>query len=467
MLKQLRNKKTAKKIWIALAVLIIPAFVLWGSGSLLRNKEESGIAGRIFGRRVSLLEYKDAYEAVKNMAIMQFGDNFSEIRKYLNLENQAWERLILLYEAKRRRLNASDREIIELIESYPIFGRRGQFDNRVYAEMLRYALRTQPRIFEEQVRQNIMLSKLYRQVTEDVSVNDKEIREEYRRLNEEVSIYYIASVSADFVKDLNSSEEELRNYFAKNPLAFKQPLSFNLEYASADTEEKIKQAALFLQKNRNLDKAAAQAGLSLKETGFFAQTDPIPGIGWSPEIVILISKLKKGEVSGPLHLDKNYYILRLKDRKEAYVPDFNNIKEKVREVMVKDASAKKARARIQDCYKGLKELSAQDPKAVDFNKAAREYGLKAGATGFFKYGSYIEGIGASDIFWLKAQELKENESSGVIEVPSGFYIVRLKAKNVMDEKRFESEKAEFGRKLLEQKKQEYFNRFFEDLKHKA
>lgn len=467
MLKQLRNKKTAKKIWIVLAVLIIPAFVLWGSGSLMRSKEESGSAGRIFGRKISLLEYKEAYEAVKNMAVMRFGDNFSEIRKYLNLENQAWERLILLYEAKRHRLNAGDREVIELIESYPIFSRRGQFDNRIYTEALRYEFRTQPRAFEEQVRQNIMLSKLYRQVTDAVGVSDKEIQEEYRRLNEEVSIYYIAGVSADFVRDLNPSEDQLRNYFAKNSLAFKQPLSFNLEYVSADTEEKIKQAALSLQKNRNLDKAALQAGLSFKETGFFAQTDPVPGIGWSPEIAILISKLKEGEISQPLHLDKNYYILRLKERKEAHIPDFNNSRDKIKEVMVKEESAKKAEEKIKACYRGLKELYAQNPKQADFNKVAKEYGLKAGTTGFFKYGSYIEGIGASDVFWLKAQELKEGQFSEVISAGLGFYIIRLKAKTAVDEKRFESEKSEFGRKLLEQKKQEYFNRFFEDLKHKA
>ena len=40
MLRALRNKKTAKKVWIVLAVIIVPAFVLWGSGSLLRSKEE-------------------------------------------------------------------------------------------------------------------------------------------------------------------------------------------------------------------------------------------------------------------------------------------------------------------------------------------------------------------------------------------------------------------------------------------
>ena len=62
MLKKLRNKKTAKRIWIVLAILILPAFVLWGAGSFMRNKEkgESAYAGKVFGRTVSTLEYQDA-----------------------------------------------------------------------------------------------------------------------------------------------------------------------------------------------------------------------------------------------------------------------------------------------------------------------------------------------------------------------------------------------------------------------
>ena len=40
MIKLLRNKKVQKKIWIVLAIIIVPAFVLWGSASLLRGPKE-------------------------------------------------------------------------------------------------------------------------------------------------------------------------------------------------------------------------------------------------------------------------------------------------------------------------------------------------------------------------------------------------------------------------------------------
>jgi parvulin-like peptidyl-prolyl isomerase len=462
MLKKLRKKKTAKKIWIVLAILILPAFVLWGSGSVTRSKQESSSIGRIFGRNISPLEFQDAFTAVKNQALIQFGDNFSKIQKNLDLETRTWERMVLLYEAKRRGMRSSDKEVEELIASYPFFQKNGQFDNGVYSEMLQYVFRTQPRIFEEETRQNILLGKLYKQVTNGIAVNDEEIKEEYRKFNEEISVNYIQADPADFAKALSPSEQELKDYFAKNSLAFKQPLSFNLDSIVSDSEDKIKQAYARLNKKESLEKIAKDMGIEVKETGFFGQTDAIPGIGWSAEIMNLVIKLKAGRYSVPIKVDKNYYILRLKDKKESYIPEFEKIKDKVREKFIKDRSRELAEAKIEDCYTKL-----SDAKGQDFSKAASEFGLKSDSTGMFKYGSYIEGIGASDELWLKANELKETEFSRVLNIPSGFYIIKVKSRVAVDEKKFDNEKAEFGKLVLEQKQREFFAKFTQGLIKKA
>ena len=96
MLKALRKKEVAKKILYVLAAIIIPAFVLWGSGSLIRDRSKSNYAGEIFGKRISFDQYRDSLLAVKNLAIIKFGENFFKIQGFLNLEGEAWDRLILL-----------------------------------------------------------------------------------------------------------------------------------------------------------------------------------------------------------------------------------------------------------------------------------------------------------------------------------------------------------------------------------
>ena len=475
MLKKLRKRKTAKKIWIILTILILPAFVFWGFGSFIRSKQEITYAGKIFGKKVSLLEYKDTLEAVKNQAIIQFGDNLSEIEKKLNLESMAWDRLVLLVEAKKRKINVTDQEVIALIKSYPFFQRKGQFDNQIYSQMLQYVFRAQARIFEEQTRQSLILSKLYKEVTGNLNLTEEEIKKEYRKLNEQISLCYIASLTNDFIKDITGSEEEISDYFIKNSLQFKQPLSFNIEYVSLASEDKnetaikdkIKLLALRLTKKEDFAKAAGELNLQPKETGLFSQTDPVPGIGWSPQFSVLISKLKIGEFAPPIYMDKYYYVLRLKERRESHIPDFSAIKDRVKEVFIKEKARKIAQQKIEDCLKELKTMHKANPKSIDFDKIAKIYGLKSDSTQFFRYGSYIEGIGASDNFFTAAQDLKEDDSNGIIEMPSGFYIIKLKSKISVDEKKFTEEKPEFAKKLLLQKKEEYFSRFLQDSKRKA
>ncbi len=488
MLKKLRNKKTAKKIWIILAILILPAFLLWGSGSIIRDKEkakQSSVVGKISGKSIKLTEYLDALEAARTQAIMQFGDKFSEIQKYINLESQAWDRIVLLSEAKKRRINANDNEVIELIQSYPFLQRKDKFDEKTYAEMLRYVFRTQPRIFEEQTRQNIILSKLFEELTKSIKISDEEIKKEYMKTNEQISVYYITAVPFNFInKDAPIDEKELKDYFAENALQYKQPLNYNLEYITADSEDKIKQLMDYLNNKEALNKLLKDMGLAVKETGLFPETAPIPGIGWSTQISNSLSKIKTGEYLPPAQIEKNYYLFKLKERIGPHVPELEQIKDKVKNNLIHYKAEVIAKIKIEACLKKIKknppldsskdnkaQINAEakppvkpDEKLAEFEKAALLFGLKASSTEPFKHGSYIESIGASDMFWEKVINLKENETSGIIKLPSGFYIIKLKSRVPIDENKFKEEKPGLMKQLEMQKKQEYFSKFTEGLK---
>ncbi|MEW6101970.1 MAG: SurA N-terminal domain-containing protein [Candidatus Omnitrophota bacterium] len=467
MLNKLRNKKTAKWLWIILGMFILPPFLFWGLGSVMRSKQEKTYAGKIFGQKVSFVEYRDAMRAVENQTKIQFGDNFAALRPYLNLEEQAWNRLILLYEAKKQNINATDKEVVEFIQTFPIFQRNGKFDSALYNQLLKYFFRSRPREFEEETRQNLMLGKLYRLSTADIKVSEDEIREQYRKSNAELSVNYILASAAQFKKQVDPKENEIRDYFSLNALTFKQPVLFNLEYLFSESEEKIKEAAKKVNAKLGFDAIAKELGIDFKETGPFSQLDPIPGIGWSPEVLGLVSKLKPAETSRPLKVDKYYYILRLKERKEPHIPDFEEIRDKVKEKVTEEKSKDMAKERIESCRKELEEAYLKNPKSVDLEKSSKTHGLKYGATELFKYGSYLEGIGSTDELWVEAEGLADNALSRIVELPSGFYILKVKSRAPFDEKKFSEEKEEFGKKLLEKNKLEYFAKYIEELKKNA
>lgn len=476
MLKKLRGKKIQKKIWIVLAVLVLPAFVLWGTGNIARNKQGSSVTtGIILGKKISSSEYNEAIIAVRTQAIMRFGEKFSEIQKYLNWDSQAWDRLTLLAEAKKRKITISDKEIIESIANYPFFQSNGRFDDKIYSQMIKYVFHTSPRIFEEQTRQNLAISKLYEKTTEGITVNEAEIEKEYRDVNEQISLFYILSSPEDFVKDITISEGETRDYFEKNSIDFKKPRSFNIEYISILSETKENQTVIDnlnkafsrLNKKEDFNKIAAELGATIKETGLFEENGPITGIGWVPQIIDSVIKAKIGEYLPPIYIDKSYYILKIKDKKEPYIPDIETIKDKIKEKIIQNKAKEIAKEKIEKCLNILKEQYANNPESLDFDKIAKSLGLKSNSTNMFKYNSYIEGIGSSDKFWTSAQELKEKDISEIIEMPTGFYITKLKSKMPVDEKKFQEEKKGFTQKLLEEKKQEHFEKILKELKNKT
>ncbi|MDP2927826.1 MAG: SurA N-terminal domain-containing protein [Candidatus Omnitrophota bacterium] len=334
MLKILRNKKIAKKIWIGLAVIIIPAFALWGFGGASRDRQEATIAGKIFGKNITNLEFRSSLVAVRTMAIMQFGDKLPEIEKYLNFQGQAWERLILLHEAKMRRINVKDKEVIEEIQNAPYFQVKNGFSNKIYQEALRYVLRLQARIFEEQTRQNLILAKLYNQITQNLNLSDDQIHQEYLKANEELNIYYIASLFLEFAKTIKPSEKEISSYFEQNKARFKEPPTKDKptripelaeikdkvrdtlinETAKEIAQKKINECAEKL-KQMEFNQAAAFCGLKSAETDFFKSNGTIENLGTARIFWDSAKKLKDKELSSIISNDQGCYIIKLKSLK--------------------------------------------------------------------------------------------------------------------------------------------------------
>lgn len=467
MIKRLHSKKFQKWVWIAISIFVLPGFLFWGFSSFLEKRKQTHYTMKLFGKTVPEEDFEKALSAVKNQLVLMYGNRLVELPKYLNLEQEVVTRLILLSEAKKRKLKASDNEVITMIMRIPFFYRKGRFDNNEYSYQLNYVLHTAPRAFEEQIRENLLIKRLFDEVTAPVKITDEEIKVEYTKENEQISVSYMVSAPAVFLKDIPVTEEETQGYFKEHSLDFKQPLSYNLEYVACETQEEADGVAKRLLKKEALSKAVKELNLTLKETGLFSQLDPIPGIGWSPAILKAISTLKAGEISKPLQSDKKIYFISLKELKEPYVPEFQIVKEKVKSVILRNKSQAIAKEKIESCLKDLQGSASLKSAPVDFDTLAKKYGIKAAQTDLIKTGSYLEGIGSSDTILEAARNLKEGAVSPVITMPSGFYIIKVKSRIPIDEAKFQLEKEEFKDTLLQRKREEFFGRFQNDLLKKA
>ncbi|MFA5430775.1 MAG: SurA N-terminal domain-containing protein [Candidatus Omnitrophota bacterium] len=465
------SKRTKKTIWIILLIAILPGFVLWGFfDSIKKSPGQSHYAGRIYGRKIPSREYQSALQAVNTAAAMRLGDKLQQMQQYLNLEGQAWQRLLMLEEASRRKIRIPDKEVVRTIRSYSFLqNKKGEFDEKQYRQVLRYVFHVPARAFEEQVRGDIAIEKLFQEVTAGIKVDDTEIKEAYNKANEEISVKYIAALPADIAADFSVPDEEIKAYFTANNLFFKKPLTYNLEYVMLGTdaqENKIQETLQRFIKAADFRDEAKNMGLEAKETGLFAENGPIPGIGWSQELMERLANSSAGKFLPPVKTSTGVFLLKIKEKKEPYIPPLEEIKDEVKKKMVSQKSAQEAKKRIDECLSKI-QAAASAKESVSLEQMAKSLSLKSGKTGDFRFGSYIEGIGASDAFYTEAKKLFPGQYSGVIKAASGFYIITPDSFKPVDENKFAQEKKDFARSLLFKKQNEAFDQFMREVEKKS
>lgn len=479
MLKKLRNKKFAKKIWIILAIFILPAFILWGSGSLFESLSSRNYVGKAFGKKISIQEFMEALRATRIKLIMQLGEEFLNKESEINLEPLAWDRIVLLSEAKRRKIRVSDKEVADFIQNHPLFLQEDRFDFTTYKRIIEYVFRIKPHQFEEKIREDLILSKLHDQISSGINLSPEDIKLAYRKEYEQIKVDYLSISCEDFKDKISLQGNEVKNYFEENKNEFRRPVSFNLEYLSIDNnlpekdaesafnDAKIKELYLRAKRSRNLKEISKELNLELKQTGFFSLDEPIPGIGWSMDIINILGALKIGGMVPPIKTDQGWYLVRLKQKKESYIPSFeetkDSVKEKLLEIKCKDAAKEKLEAALEK----INQKKEINPKAVNFVALGREFGLKQGRTELFKRNSYITGIGSSDIFFLALPKLEQGTISKIIETEQDMFLARVVELIPIDEQKFQEEKEGFEKTLLIKERETQFMEFLFHLRKKA
>ncbi len=175
MLKFLRNKKHQKKIYMVLALAIIPAFALWGVLLTAKDSQSSMSLGVIAGKKISIEQYLASYKAVQHEIALRYGENAKDVAEKINLKGEAWDRLLLLHYAQQQKIRVKDREVVEWLTRQPIFSPAGRFDSNFYKLYVSRYLRMSTREFEEEMRQLLVIEKIRERFSAKIHLKDAEI----------------------------------------------------------------------------------------------------------------------------------------------------------------------------------------------------------------------------------------------------------------------------------------------------
>ncbi|MCM8799625.1 MAG: peptidyl-prolyl cis-trans isomerase, partial [Candidatus Omnitrophica bacterium] len=284
----------------------------------------------------------------------------------------------------------------------------------------------------------------------------------YLRKNEKIAVEYLSKNFKDIEESLQPQDQQLLNYYNSHLQEFKVPPTFNLQYVATDDREKAEIFYKKLKRDKDFLKVALNMNLEVKETGFFSAEEPIPTIGWNIGLVYIIENLKLGQISPPLKIADRYFIIRMKERKSPYLANFQDIKEKIKEIFVKNEARRIAKELMEKVFLKIKEES------TDFREISKEFDLNYGTTDLFSRQTYIPQIGSSDKFFLALPELKVGTlSKGIIEMEQAIFIIRVKEYAGIDEETYQKEKEEFSKEITFRLKNSRFLEFLLSLRDKA
>ncbi len=169
--------------------------------------------------------------------------------------------------------------------------------------------------------------------------------------------------------------------------------------------------------------------------------------------------LKKGELSGVIEEGGKFYILRHKDKKDAFIPKLDEITGEV-ERAYRNEEAKK----IADLEAGriLEDLK----KGKEFKKAAEEFKVEIKNTGYADRNTIASLIGRDEELIYTVFNTKKG-NYGKTKVGDRYYILYVKDLAGIDEEKFKKEEDDFAKKLLTEKQNYNYYQWLENAKKRA
>lgn len=209
----------------------------------------------------------------------------------------------------------------------------------------------------------------------------------------------------------------------------------------------------------DLAKAAAEQKIEAKKTGYFSKTNHnLPEVGAAPEFFNAAFSLKDNELSAPINTAEASFLLKIVERKPAYVPELAEIENKVAETVRYEKSKTLTAEKLKELEKAL----AADK---DLEKLAKAHGLELRRTALFSMEDSIPGIGNNQEVKTDAFKLPKGETAG-IRARNKYYLIKIADRVAAGEPNAEQSKT-IEKRLKKEKGDVFFQGWVKNLREKA
>lgn len=234
MLSSIRNNRKALSIvlWLVIIAFVATIFVVWGVGE---KSNTLGYVAKVNDKIITYEEYQNRYKMADD-EIRRYGgaiqiDNLSK----RILESLINEKLMLI-EAEKLDIPATDLELVSYIRSIPSFQSNGEFNIDQYEMVLRNN-GLNPEQYEKAVKDEIKMRKMTNLIYQTQSIaTDKEIENEYNYRKSNITVDYAAVPLNTFEKNIpaNPDDAALKEYFDLTKEIYRVPAEIKVKYISFD-----------------------------------------------------------------------------------------------------------------------------------------------------------------------------------------------------------------------------------------
>jgi peptidyl-prolyl cis-trans isomerase D len=467
-------------ICVLMVITLVPGF---GSSDFLGGGGPArGVVATVGGEDVTAVDVQREARGMLEQQFPRGGEQASMLMPFFaqRAAQNLIQQKVVLAEAKRLGLRATDEELRDELQNDPnykgVFFVDGNFIGQAkYEELLQSHGLTVPQ-FEQQVREQILFSKLRQLVSGGVSVSDSEIQKEFEKKNAKVKFDYAVLQKDAVAKDIHPADAELKAYYDRNKATYnnsipeKRKISYvmlNTAQLAAQTQVSDQELQAYYDRHRDefrspdqvnvrqiliktplpgtdgkvdakaVDEARKKAddvlkqlkgGAKFEELAKKYSEDPSASnggsIGWInhggfpvPEVDKAAFSLPKGGTSDVINAGYAFVILRIDDKQTAHVKTLSEVKGQI------EPGIKQQKATQAADSESTALLSQARGQGLD--KAAAAKGLQVVTTDFIGNTDSLPGIGNSPELMNAIFGASEKSPADRVQVAQGLVIFQV------------------------------------------
>jgi hypothetical protein len=443
-------RKHGSKWVLGFLVVIISVVFVFTFGFNSKGQADRTLA-EVGSHRITVMEYRDAYDKAVNSYRKLYKDKFDENRLKLKetVMNSLVDKYLLLNKAREMGIAVSDREFTENLTGMGIFNRNGRFDRQLYLEVLRRN-NLDPKTFEESQRQSMVIGRMMSIIQDNGAggIDEKAAYEGYLRERGQVKLS-MAVFDPDQYKDkVTLDDKELTDLYEREKGAYRSENTFHLRYMVIDEKSGVRddQAYMDLLKSKDLAAYGKAKGLEVVDLGTEKESQVVSRFG-KLKIQDALSGVGKGDISLPIRDEGKSFIFQVVDREEGKPLEKSEAIKVIRARVAAEKARMMARVMAAD---GIKN------KGLRFTRD----------TGFLPRSSTaIPGLGAipqesAGLFALSKGEVFPSP----VEIDGKFYVFAYADEKQPDKEQWDKDRNMYSRYYAEMTRDAFFAAFKEDLR---